>query len=196
MNYLFVDLETTGLDFVQNQIIEVGMVITNHLFQPLDTLNVIVKSDDADWTNVLEVVQNMHKDNGLWQASLASSVTPAQAEQIFLKFINYSPWLGPQPVMCGNTVHFDREFLRVHMPELHDRFHYRNFDVSTLKQMLLAALPEWEFPPQTDVHRAVPDCLEAAVLAGEFQALFASLLQVEDSQPNLLRRLVRRAEQS
>ena len=195
MNYLFVDLETTGLDPLTDKIVEVGMIVTNHLFQPVDSLKMVLHTEPEDWLNAPEIVLNMHKDNGLHEESVHSTVKLEEAEQIIVTWLMNCRWLGSKPVMCGNGVHFDRMFLRQYMPQVHELFHYRNFDVSTLKQILLATLPEWEFPAQEiEIHRAIPDCLDAATFAGEFQSLFASLLQVESTQPNIMRRLVRRPE--
>jgi oligoribonuclease len=194
VNYLFIDLETTGLERTQDYIVELGMVVTNHLFVPVDTFNVVIGTNHEHWKNSPDIVMDMHRDNGLFQESSNSTVSLEEAEQIASWWVQNNRWLGPQPVMCGNTVHFDRDFLRYHMPLLQGLFHYRNFDVSTLKQMLLAVLPDFDFIPdmKDEIHRAIPDCLEAAALAGEFLELFASVLQSELAQRNLLSRVVRR----
>jgi len=191
MNYLFIDLETTGLSVAQDKIIEVGMVVTNHLFVPVDTFNVVVRTKEDDWALVHDTVNQMHIANGLREESFNSGLENDDAEFLCMQFVNSCRWLGPQPYMCGNGVHFDRKFLDKYMPNLHDLFHYRNFDVSTLKQMVMAVLPGYEFLPSNGTHRAIPDCLEAAAIAGDILEYFADCLRLEDAKRSLINRLVR-----
>jgi len=81
-----------------------------------------------------EVVREMHAANDLWTECAISSLTAVEVERLVITTL--SQRFEPATItLAGNTVHFDRMFLREHMPKLEAFFHYRNFDVSTLKQL-------------------------------------------------------------
>lgn len=163
MKYLFLDLETTGLSTVDDRIIEIGMVVADEYMHPIDAISIIVEMTEIDWADVIDVVNEMHSTNDLkWQTIHGpTALNPFHAEQQAVRFVDIHFPGSEQPVLCGNTVHFDRAFLKAQMPRLHDKFHYRNFDISSIKQLILAAAPDFEWPEDDEVHRAVPDCMRA-----------------------------------
>lgn len=132
---IWIDLEMTGLDTERDSILEIATVVTDKhlkvlaegpvfaLRHPLGTLEAM----DA-WN------RNQHGRSGLWQRVLASEVDHAHAERETLAFL--AEWVpaGKSP-MCGNSICQDRRFLHRQMPRLEQWFHYRNLDVSTLKEL-------------------------------------------------------------
>ena len=132
---IWIDLEMTGLDTERDSILEIATVVTDKhlkvlaegpvfaLRHPLGTLEAM----DA-WN------RNQHGRSGLWQRVLASEVDHAHAERETLVFL--AEWVpaGMSP-MCGNSICQDRRFLHRQMPRLEQWFHYRNLDVSTLKEL-------------------------------------------------------------
>jgi oligoribonuclease len=134
-NLIWIDLEMTGLDTVNDVIIEIATVVTDKnlnilaegpviaIHQPAETL---AKMDD--WN------QKQHGGSGLVKRVQDSEWSVAQAEQATLDFLKQFVPAGASP-MCGNSICQDRRFLARQMPELENFFHYRNLDVSTLKEL-------------------------------------------------------------
>ena len=128
-------MEMTGLNPEQDKIIEVAMIITDA------DLNVLAQSEVYVIHQSDEVLNGMdewntatHGRTGLTQRVRDSRLTEAEAEQKLLDFM--SAWIpGKASPMCGNTIHQDRRFMVRYMPKLEAYFHYRNLDVSTLKEL-------------------------------------------------------------
>lgn len=128
-------MEMTGLNPEQDKIIEVAMIITDA------DLNVLAQSEVYVIHQSDEVLNGMdewntatHGRTGLTQRVRDSRLTEAEAEQKLLDFM--SAWIPEKASpMCGNTIHQDRRFMVRYMPKLEAYFHYRNLDVSTLKEL-------------------------------------------------------------
>jgi oligoribonuclease len=135
MNLVWLDMEMTGLDPDNDRIIEIAVVVTNSTLDKLveGPVLAIHQSDETlgkmdDWN------KNTHGRSGLIDRVRASTVTEADAtEQIRVFLGQYVP-PGKSP-MCGNSICQDRRFMARWMPELETFFHYRNLDVSTLKEL-------------------------------------------------------------
>jgi len=132
---VWIDLEMTGLDTDRDSIIEIATVVTD------SQLNVLAEGPEFAIRHPLAALEamdewnrNQHRRSGLWQRVLDSEVTAWQAEAATVSFL--SQWLpaGASP-MCGNSICQDRRFLHRQMPRLEQYFHYRNLDVSTLKEL-------------------------------------------------------------
>jgi oligoribonuclease len=132
---VWIDLEMTGLDPDTDSIIEIATLVTDQ------ELNVLAEGPELAIHHPLERLQamdewnrNTHGKSGLWDRILASSVDAAQAEQQTLDFLAQWVPAGKSPI-CGNSICQDRRFLARGMPTLERYFHYRNLDVSTIKEL-------------------------------------------------------------
>ena len=141
-NLVWIDLEMTGLDPDTERIIEIATIVTDV------SLEVLAEGPDLAIHQPPDVLAAMdewntgqHGGSGLTERVLASTCTVEEAQAQTLEFLaRYVP-PGTSP-MCGNSVCLDRRFLHRYMPGLERFFHYRNLDVSTLKELCLRWAPE------------------------------------------------------
>jgi oligoribonuclease len=157
VNLCWLDLETTGLDSRSCAILEIGIVITD---MDLDVIAerswVIIPSKDVRISNINSNVWKMHTDNGIWVESLESSLPLNSAVYSASEFIERHGAKGSP--LCGNTISFDRAFLKAQAPELLQSLHYRNVDVSTLKNVFALHFPQvHSFEKPKGNHRAIED---------------------------------------
>jgi oligoribonuclease len=134
-NLAWIDLEMTGLRPEYDRIIEIATIVTDAELNVLAEGPVIAVHQDEDTMALMdEWNQRTHGASGLLQRVRASAVGEAEAERRTLEF--YGEWVvaGVSP-MCGNSICQDRRFLAHYMPALEKFFHYRNLDVSTLKEL-------------------------------------------------------------
>ena len=132
-NLIWIDLEMTGLDTVNDRIIEIATVVTDKQLNELAEGPVLAIRQSQPTVDAMdEWNTRQHGQSGLTERVLASEVNAVDAERRTLEFL--SGWVesGVSP-MCGNSICQDRRFLAREMPELERYFHYRNLDVSTLK---------------------------------------------------------------
>ncbi|RZU02589.1 oligoribonuclease [Rivibacter subsaxonicus] len=134
-NLVWIDLEMTGLDPVNDRIIEIAVVVTD----PQLTLRIegpvfAIHQSDAVLDGMDAWNKGTHGRSGLIERVKASTVSEAQAEAATIEFL--AQYVGKRiSPMCGNTICQDRRFLAKDMPLLEAFFHYRNLDVSTLKEL-------------------------------------------------------------
>jgi oligoribonuclease len=139
---IWVDMEMTGLRPETDRVIEVALVVTD------SELNVLAQSE-AIAVHQPDVVldamdqwnRSTHGRSGLTERVRASAITEADAEQRLIEFLRPLVPAGKSP-MCGNSVCQDRRFMARYMPQLEAWFHYRNLDVSTLKELCKRWRPE------------------------------------------------------
>jgi oligoribonuclease len=159
---VLMDLEMTGLDPEDNVIIEIATIITD------DQLNIVAEGpviavhqpdfelDKMDAWNV-----KTHNGSGLVARIKASTVSMEEAEKQTIEFIALHVKKGHSP-LCGNSIHQDRRFLVKQMPLLEEFVHYRNIDVSTLKELAKrwkpSILPGFN---KSGSHKALDDILES-----------------------------------
>ena len=134
-NLIWIDLEMTGLDPDTDSVLEIATLVTD------SQLNVLAEGPELAIHHPLERLEAMddwnrgtHSRSGLWQRVLDSQVNMAQAEALTVEFLSHWVPAGKSPI-CGNSICQDRRFLVRHMPRLERYFHYRNLDVSTIKEL-------------------------------------------------------------
>jgi oligoribonuclease len=157
-NLIWIDLEMTGLDTLNDRIIEVATIVTDKYLNELAEGPVLAIAQTQQTMDAMDDWNTrQHGESGLTARVLASSVSPAEAEKATLDFL--AAWVDPGvSPMCGNSVCQDRRFLAREMPELERYFHYRNLDVSTLKILAQQWAPEVAAGFSKDsTHRALAD---------------------------------------
>ena len=134
-NFIWIDLEMTGLDTDNDHIIEIATVVTNQNLEVLAE-GPVLAIHQPDW--VLDGMDDwntrQHGNSGLSERVRESRVTLAEAEKATLDFLERWVPAGKSP-MCGNSICQDRRFLHREMPKLERYFHYRHLDVSTIKEL-------------------------------------------------------------
>ena len=134
-NLIWVDLEMTGLNPFEDRIIEIATVVTDKDLNVLAEGPVLaVRQSETVLTAMDEWNRKHHAESGLMARVRESSVSEAEAEAATLDFLALWVPKGASP-MCGNSVCQDRRFMASGMPILENYFHYRNLDVSTLKEL-------------------------------------------------------------
>lgn len=141
-NLIWIDLEMTGLDTGRDSILEIATVVTD------SQLNVLAQGPEFAIAHPLAVLEamddwnrNQHGRSGLWDRVLSQGVSMAHAEDATLAFLAQWVPANASP-MCGNSICQDRRFLHRLMPRLERHFHYRNLDVSTLKELARRWAPQ------------------------------------------------------
>lgn len=159
---VWLDMEMTGLEPEKERILEVAFVVTDlHLNVIAQGPVYVIHQPDA----ILEGMDNWNKGthgkSGLIDKVKASVVSEAQAQAEILAFLKPLVPKGKIP-LCGNTIHQDRRFMALYMPELNDFFHYRNIDVSTLKELAKRWRPEvYKGFKKQQAHTALADVYES-----------------------------------
>ncbi len=158
---VWMDLEMTGLDPDQETIIEIATIITD------SEMNIIaegpcmaIHQPDPILDAMDEWNTTHHGASGLTTRVKASEITMREAETRTLDFIKQYVPEGVSP-LCGNSVHQDRRFLVPYMPELEVYLHYRNIDVSTIKELSRRWYPKMRAPRKQAVHMALVDIRES-----------------------------------
>ncbi len=141
-NLIWIDLEMTGLDTDTDSIIEIATVVTDKNLNVLADGPVFAVCHEVDRLEAMDSWNcNQHHKSGLWRQVLESETDHAMAEHATIEFLR--AWVGPgKSPMCGNSICQDRRFLHRQMPHLERYFHYRNLDVSTLKELARRWSPE------------------------------------------------------
>lgn len=141
-NLVWVDMEMTGLDPDSDRIIEVAVVVTDMHLNILAEGPVFAIHQPDDIMNGMDAWnKGTHGRSGLIERVKTSTVTEADAEAALVDFLKHFVPAGKSP-MCGNTICQDRRFMARGMPKLEAFFHYRNLDVSTLKELCKRWKPE------------------------------------------------------
>ena len=161
---VWVDLEMTGLDPDRDRIVEIAVIVTDGaLERVLEGPDLVLGADEDALQGMDQFVVDMHTSSGLLERIRASDLGLAQAEDEVLRFVQRYVPSARQAPLAGNSIHVDRSFLRVAMPRLDGYLHYRNVDVSTVKELARRWYPDvlGDAPEKATGHRALQDIRES-----------------------------------
>ena len=160
---VWIDCEMTGLDTVQDALIEVAVVVTDSELNVLgEGVDVVITPPQAALDQMNDLVRTMHTASGLLEA-LPGGTTMTDAQAAVLEYIKvFVPEPNKAP-LAGNSVGTDKSFLERDMPELMEHLHYRVIDVSSIKELARRWYPRIYFasPEKNGGHRALADILES-----------------------------------
>jgi oligoribonuclease len=175
-----VDLETSGRAPEHGVVMEIGAVVVDPLYRPVDdgVSAVVHRKSQSIKTIADEFAWKMHTGNGLIADCEASSLSLADAENVVLDYLSVHGAKGEMPLM-NNNAPFERSWMSKHLPGLQEFLHYRNLDVSSLKELARTSFPELyaKAPVKPDNHRALSDCFACAA---EIRHYVGALLPVPD----------------
>lgn len=178
-NLIWIDLEMTGLDPKEHTIIEIATVVTDSQLNILAKGPVIaIQTEQAELDKMDNWCVTHHGNSGLTARVQDSEISMQQAEQATIDFLSDYVPAGKSP-MCGNSICQDRRFMVEHMPKLEAFFHYRNLDVSTLKELSRRWAPEvYSSHQKQGSHLAMDDILESIDELNHYRkGLFADAFQ-------------------
>jgi oligoribonuclease len=160
---VWVDLEMTGLEPERHMIVEIAIIITDGTLEQLvEGPDLVLAADESVLRRMDRVVVEMHTASGLLDEIRRSTLGTADAEAHVLDFVRAHVPERSAP-LAGNSIHADRAFLARYMPDLHGWLHYRNVDVSTIKELARRWYPDaYEAAPtKARGHRALADIRES-----------------------------------
>lgn len=158
---IWIDLEMTGLDPEKDLILEIATVMTDCRLEPVaEGSNITINQPEELLLSMDEWAITHHEKSGLLDDVKRSSYDCQTAEQETLEFLSIYCKKGESP-LCGNSVWQDRQFLKRHMPTLEEFFHYRNIDVSSIKELVRRWYPSLPPYEKRTSHRALSDIKES-----------------------------------
>ncbi len=174
-NLIWIDLEMTGLEPERDVIIEIATVVTDsNLEHSVEGPTIAIHQADAALDAMDEWNTRQHGGSGLTARVRASAFDTAQAEAMTLEFLarRLPPKVSP---MCGNSICQDRRFIYKYMPKLAEFFHYRNLDVSTLKELKQRWAPNVPSFDKTSSHLALDDIRDSIAELKHYRTHFLRL---------------------
>jgi oligoribonuclease len=160
---VWIDCEMTGLDLENDELVEIAVVITDFDLEPVDPgIDIVIKPDQSALDNMGDFVRQMHTTSGLID-EIPHGKSLAEAEYEVMEYVlKYVPNEQKAP-LAGNTIGTDRMFLAKYMPRLDAHLHYRNVDVSSIKELSRRWFPRVYFnaPAKDGGHRALADIRES-----------------------------------
>ena len=160
---VWIDCEMTGLDLSVDELVEIAVVITDFELRPLDPgFQIVIKPNDSALANMNDFVTKMHESSGLI-TEIPDGVSLADAEAQTLEYIKQFVPIERKAPLAGNTIGTDRMFLAKYMPQIDQWLHYRNVDVSSIKELSRRWYPRvfFQAPAKDGGHRALADILES-----------------------------------
>ncbi|MGN7965043.1 oligoribonuclease [Microbacterium sp. 22179] len=160
---VWIDCEMTGLDLSIDELVEIAVVITDFELQPVDPgFQIVIRPSAASLENMNDFVTKMHEKSGLIE-EIPLGVTLEEAEAQTLAYIRRFVPVERKAPLAGNTIGTDRMFLAKYMPKIDQWLHYRNVDVSSIKELSRRWYPRvfFQAPSKDGGHRALADILES-----------------------------------
>ena len=175
-NLVWLDCEMSGLDPERERLLEIAIVVTGPDLSPrIGGPVVVIHQSDALLAGMDAWNKGTHGKSGLIDKVKASDVTEAQAEDVLINFMKRYVSKGVAP-MCGNTIGQDRRFLLKYLPRFEAWFHYRNLDVSTLKELSKRWKPEvYNSFKKQQSHTALADVHESIDELAHYREHFLKL---------------------
>lgn len=160
---VWIDCEMTGLDIERDELCEIACVVTDQELEVQDDgLQIVIKPSSQALSNMGEFVTNMHQESGLLE-ELSDGESVESAEKAVVEYLQ--KWIKePRSApLAGNSIGTDRMFLNRYMPNLDSFLHYRNIDVSSIKELARRWYPRvyFQLPKKTGGHRALADIKES-----------------------------------
>lgn len=160
---VWIDCEMTGLNLDVDELVEVAVIVTDSELKAVHPgFTIVINPSQAALDNMGEFVTNMHTSSGLID-EIPNGVSLADAQAQVLSYINEHVPEAQKPPMAGNSIGTDRAFIVRYMPDVDARLHYRNIDVSSLKELARRWFPRVYFnsPNKDGGHRALADIRES-----------------------------------
>lgn len=160
---VWIDCEMTGLNLDVDELVEIAVIVTDSELNPLhEGFDLVIKPNDSALDNMGDFVTEMHTKSGLI-TEIASGVSVGEAEIKVLEYLQGLIPEGQRPPLAGNSIGTDRSFLTRYMPQLDNYLHYRNVDVSSIKELARRWYPRVYFnaPSKDGGHRALADIRES-----------------------------------
>ncbi len=170
---VWADCEMTGLDLEKDELVEIAVLVTDANLKILDKgIQLVIKPTDGALAGMSEFVKEMHEKSGLLQ-ELSAGLSLAEAEWQIIAYLKkfLTPGIAP---LGGNSIGTDRAFIRKYMPEMNGFLHYRNIDVSTVKELARRWAPDVlkSAPEKAGGHRALDDIRESIAELEHYRANF------------------------
>ena len=161
-NLVWLDMEMSGLEVENESILEIATIVTDGDLNLIEEgPNLVIYHEESVLSAMDEWNQKHHGASGLIEKVRNSSLTIAEAERQTLDFIRKYCTEKMSP-LCGNTIGQDRNFLYKYMRTLHDYLHYRNIDVTSIKELVIRWYPNGpELPVKSEEHMALVDVRES-----------------------------------
>ena len=179
-NLIWIDLEMTGLFPDRDRIIELAVIVTDaHVTQRVEGPVIAIHQSDATLDGMDAWNKGTHGKSGLVERVKASTVDEAHASAEVIAWLSQYVAASKSP-MCGNTICQDRRFLANHMPALEAFFHYRNLDVSTLKELAKRWAPQilTDFYKES-AHTALSDVRDSIAELRYYRTKLAEFVSLE-----------------
>lgn len=160
---IWIDCEMTGLDPDVDELVEIAVVVTDYSLTPLDDgIDAVIAASDEAMAQMDDFVRNMHEASGLLP-DISGGISLAETEKRVLEYFASHDLAAGACALAGNSVGTDRMFIRKYLPAVHDFLHYRNVDVSTIKELSRQWYPKVFFnqPEKNGGHRAKADIFES-----------------------------------
>ncbi|MBM7504996.1 oligoribonuclease [Agromyces aurantiacus] len=160
---VWIDCEMTGLDLEVDELVEIAVIITDYDLNPVDEgIEIVIKPDASALESMSDFVRAMHTESGLIE-EIPNGVSVAEAEYEVLEYVLKHVPDEQRAPLAGNSIGTDRAFISRFMPRLDAHLHYRNVDVSSIKELAKRWYPRAYFnaPAKDGGHRALADILES-----------------------------------
>ncbi|MFJ6531449.1 oligoribonuclease [Microbacterium sp. NPDC091662] len=160
---VWIDCEMTGLDLAVDELVEIAVVVTDFELHPIDPgFQVVIRPSETALGHMNDFVTKMHETSGLIE-EIPGGISLEEAESQTLAYIKRFVPLERKAPLAGNTIGTDRMFLAKYMPQVDQWLHYRNVDVSSIKELSRRWYPRvfFQAPPKDGGHRALADILES-----------------------------------